>query len=64
MSLWLCDATWLSHDFPVLIHMHALGFNAHEFILDCRSFKSIKIEAVDIAKRLQDYGKSQVGLRD
>ena len=33
------------------------GFNAHEFILDVREFKTAeKIEAVDIAKRLQDYG--------
>ncbi len=33
------------------------GFNAHEFILDVRQFKhATKIEAGDIAKRLQDYG--------
>jgi glycine dehydrogenase len=33
------------------------GFNAHEFILDTRSFKATTgIEAIDIAKRLQDYG--------
>ncbi|XP_055337785.1 glycine dehydrogenase (decarboxylating), mitochondrial-like [Paramacrobiotus metropolitanus] len=33
------------------------GYVAHEFILDCRGFKeSAGIEAVDIAKRLQDYG--------
>ncbi|XP_029639891.2 glycine dehydrogenase (decarboxylating), mitochondrial [Octopus sinensis] len=31
---------------------------AHEFIVDCRPFKKLaNIEAVDIAKRLQDYGK-------
>jgi glycine dehydrogenase len=30
---------------------------AHEFILDAREFKeSAGIEAIDIAKRLQDYG--------
>lgn len=29
---------------------------AHEFILDLREFKSIGIEAIDVAKRLQDYG--------
>ena len=30
---------------------------AHEFILDVRGFKdSAGIEAIDIAKRLQDYG--------
>uniref|UniRef100_A0A8C1LGS3 Glycine dehydrogenase (decarboxylating) n=1 Tax=Cyprinus carpio TaxID=7962 RepID=A0A8C1LGS3_CYPCA len=34
------------------------GFVAHEFILDVRPFKkSANIEAVDVAKRLQDYGK-------
>jgi glycine dehydrogenase len=34
------------------------GFVAHEFIIDTRPFKrsSAKIEATDIAKRLQDYG--------
>lgn len=29
---------------------------AHEFILDLREFKSFGIEAIDVAKRLQDYG--------
>lgn len=29
---------------------------AHEFILDLREFKKQGIEAIDIAKRLQDYG--------
>lgn len=33
------------------------GFVAHEFIIDCRGFKqTADVEAVDIAKRLQDYG--------
>ncbi|KAJ8286615.1 hypothetical protein GJAV_G00041160 [Gymnothorax javanicus] len=33
------------------------GFVAHEFILDMRPFKrTANIEAVDVAKRLQDYG--------
>ena len=33
------------------------GFNAHEFILDVREFQhKTKVEATDIAKRLQDYG--------
>ncbi|XP_051960703.1 glycine dehydrogenase (decarboxylating), mitochondrial-like [Xyrauchen texanus] len=33
------------------------GFVAHEFIVDVRPFKkSANIEAVDVAKRLQDYG--------
>lgn len=29
---------------------------AHEFIIDIRPFKSVGIEALDVAKRLQDYG--------
>ena len=33
------------------------GFNAHEFILDVREFKKLQVEATDIAKRLQDYGR-------
>ncbi len=34
------------------------GFVAHEFILDVRPFKkTANIEAVDLAKRLQDYGR-------
>ena len=34
-----------------------LGFAAHEFIIDVSRFKErANIEAVDIAKRLQDYG--------
>ena len=32
------------------------GRSAHEFIIDCRDFKKYKIEVVDIAKRLIDYG--------
>lgn len=32
------------------------GRAAHEMILDCRPFKSQGIEAIDIAKRLMDYG--------
>lgn len=40
---------------PVLVWT---GFVAHEFILDVRPFKkTANIEAVDVAKRLQDYGK-------
>ncbi|MGH0189047.1 UNVERIFIED_CONTAM: hypothetical protein FKN15_033120 [Acipenser sinensis] len=35
----------------------ARGYVAHEFILDVRPFKkTANIEAVDVAKRLQDYG--------
>lgn len=29
---------------------------AHEFILDLREFKAVGVEAIDVAKRLQDYG--------
>jgi glycine dehydrogenase len=33
------------------------GYVAHEFILDCKEFKqTANVEAVDIAKRLMDYG--------
>ncbi|MDA8630200.1 aminomethyl-transferring glycine dehydrogenase [Flavobacteriaceae bacterium] len=32
------------------------GRSAHEFIIDCREFKKYKIEVIDIAKRLIDYG--------
>ncbi len=35
------------------------GFCAHEFIVDCRDFKKTTgVEVIDIAKRLQDYGKN------
>ena len=34
------------------------GFCAHEFLIDCREFKKTTgVDVVDIAKRLQDYGK-------
>ena len=33
------------------------GFCAHEFIVDAKDFKKYGIEAIDIAKRLQDYGE-------
>ena len=33
------------------------GYCAHEFIVDAKDFKKFGIEAIDIAKRLQDYGK-------
>lgn len=42
--------------YPIL-YTNAEGRCAHEFILDARKFKdSAGIEAIDIAKRLQDYG--------
>jgi glycine dehydrogenase len=40
-----------------ILHTNENGRCAHEFILDVRKFKeSAGIEAIDIAKRLQDYG--------
>ncbi|KAM5447724.1 glycine decarboxylase subunit P [Microsporum audouinii] len=46
----------LKPHFPIL-YTNANGRCAHEFILDVRQFKATAgIEAIDIAKRLQDYG--------
>ncbi|KAI9782613.1 MAG: glycine decarboxylase subunit P [Geoglossum umbratile] len=46
----------LSPHYPIL-HTNSASRCAHEFILDVRKFKdSAGIEAIDIAKRLQDYG--------
>lgn len=40
-----------------ILYTNKNGMCAHEFILDAREFKeSAGIEAIDIAKRLQDYG--------
>jgi len=40
-----------------IVYTNEGGFCAHEFIIDIRPFKSSSgIEAIDIAKRLQDYG--------
>ncbi|XP_064476938.1 glycine dehydrogenase (decarboxylating), mitochondrial-like [Ornithodoros turicata] len=40
-----------------VLYLGTQGFVAHEFILDMRVFKkNTGIEAMDIAKRLQDYG--------
>jgi glycine dehydrogenase len=40
-----------------ILYTNENGRCAHEFILDVRQFKdSVGIEAIDIAKRLQDYG--------
>lgn len=39
------------------LYTNEKGYVAHEFILDMRDFKrTANIEAVDIAKRLMDYG--------
>ncbi|KAF2200709.1 glycine dehydrogenase [Delitschia confertaspora ATCC 74209] len=46
----------LKPHYPIL-YTNEKGRCAHEFILDVRKFKdSCGIEAIDIAKRLQDYG--------
>jgi len=46
----------LKPHYPIL-YTNEKGRCAHEFILDARGFKeSAGIEAIDIAKRLQDYG--------
>jgi glycine dehydrogenase len=45
----------LEDHYPVL-YKGSKGRNAHELIIDCRGFKSVGIEAEDIAKRLMDYG--------
>lgn len=52
----------LKDHYPILFVDHKAGTNeglkfcAHEFILDLRDFKEVGIEAIDVAKRLQDYG--------
>lgn len=46
----------LKEHYPIL-YTNQAGRCAHEFILDVRGFsKTAGIEAIDIAKRLQDYG--------
>ena len=46
----------LKAHYPIL-YTNAAGRCAHEFIIDVRPFKeSAGIEAIDVAKRLQDYG--------
>ncbi|KAL9604341.1 MAG: hypothetical protein Q9219_000529 [cf. Caloplaca sp. 3 TL-2023] len=46
----------LKPHYPIL-YTNEAGRCAHEFILDVRKFKdSAGIEAIDVAKRLQDYG--------
>lgn len=39
-----------------VLYSGEMGRAAHEFIIDCRPFKTHGIEVVDIAKRLIDYG--------
>lgn len=47
--------TKLEENFTIL-YSGENGRSAHEFIIDCREFKKHKIEVIDIAKRLIDYG--------
>ncbi|EMR09842.1 glycine dehydrogenase [Pneumocystis murina B123] len=47
-------ASKLSKHYKIL-YTNSEGMCAHEFILDVREFKKLGIEAIDIAKRLQDY---------
>jgi len=39
-----------------VVYRDEQGLNAHEFIIDCKSFKHVGIEVDDIAKRLMDFG--------
>ncbi|KAL3078902.1 hypothetical protein niasHS_014684 [Heterodera schachtii] len=39
-----------------VVYRDEQGMNAHEFIIDCKPFKMLGIEVVDIAKRLMDFG--------
>ena len=44
-----------------VLHTGQGGLVAHEFIIDVRPFKkTANIEAVDIAKRLMDYGTARL----
>lgn len=45
----------LSDHYKILF-TNANGMCAHEFIIDIRPFSNFGIEAIDVAKRLQDYG--------
>lgn len=45
----------LEKEYPIL-YTGTNGRCAHEMIVDCRDFKTQKIEVEDIAKRLMDYG--------
>lgn len=48
----------LENDYKILFRDPRSGLVAHEFIVDVRDFKKTTgIEAVDIAKRLMDYGE-------
>eukprot|EP01105_Mastigella_eilhardi_P007347 TRINITY_DN18821_c0_g1_i1.p1 TRINITY_DN18821_c0_g1~~TRINITY_DN18821_c0_g1_i1.p1 ORF type:complete len:1007 (+),score=265.32 TRINITY_DN18821_c0_g1_i1:215-3022(+) len=48
-------AARLKEHYPI-VYTGPSGLVAHEFILDCRQFHNLGIEAEDIAKRLMDFG--------
>jgi len=56
----ILNANYMSHRLEghyKTLHRGENGLNAHEFIIDARGFKkSAGIEAIDIAKRLMDFG--------
>lgn len=61
----ILNANYMRHKleshYKILYKSDTSGLVAHEFILDAREFKnSAKIEAIDIAKRLMDYGRSNM----
>ncbi|CAH8584097.1 unnamed protein product [Schistosoma turkestanicum] len=43
-------------DFYNIRYVNNAGMCAHEFIVDCSQFSKQNIDAIDIAKRLMDYG--------
>eukprot|EP00008_Paramoeba_atlantica_P009700 CAMPEP_0201499850 /NCGR_PEP_ID=MMETSP0151_2-20130828/78315_1 /ASSEMBLY_ACC=CAM_ASM_000257 /TAXON_ID=200890 /ORGANISM="Paramoeba atlantica, Strain 621/1 / CCAP 1560/9" /LENGTH=976 /DNA_ID=CAMNT_0047892577 /DNA_START=242 /DNA_END=3172 /DNA_ORIENTATION=+ len=56
----IVSANYMAHRireaFPIL-YTNKNGFVGHEFIVDLRHFKKTSgVEAIDVAKRLQDYG--------
>ena len=52
----MCTETFITK-FLCCFFFPSPGYCAHEFIVDAKDFKKHGIEAIDIAKRLQDYGK-------
>jgi glycine dehydrogenase len=56
----ILNANYMAHrlkDEYETLHKGQNGLNAHEFIIDVREFKKTAgVEAIDIAKRLMDYG--------
>ncbi|KAF9113504.1 glycine decarboxylase subunit P, partial [Mortierella sp. AM989] len=55
----LLNANYMAHRLSKhykVLFTNENGMCAHEFIIDIRPFGSVGVEAIDIAKRLQDYG--------